>query len=54
MLNTTLRMAAKNEFEKDFCSVNEQQRFWKDDGKYQKSQGCEASDKRAKKIRSTL
>ena len=28
--------------------VNEQQCFWKDDGKYQEPQGYEASDKRAK------
>ena len=48
MLNTRLRKDANNEFEKVFFLIDEQQCLWKDHAKYQKSQGYEASDKRAK------
>ena len=32
--NTRLRTAAKNDFEKKFLQINEQQCIWKDDGKH--------------------
>ena len=34
MLNTKLRIGAKNEFKKDFFWAHEEQDFWKDHGKY--------------------